>query len=108
MTEADKVDAFVLIGGDADQPAPLSIVVSLHNRQTTALTRGGYSSGWTQTPCRKWYNYRMAKTLTDLSLLTKAILKESPPPRPVEKPAPEPLQSREDADTAAILKKMVK
>ena len=43
----------------------------------------------------------MAKTLTDLSQLTKAILKESPPPRPVEKPAPEPPQSREDADAAA-------
>ena len=45
----------------------------------------------------------MAKTLTDLSQLTKAILKESPPPRPVEKPAPEPPQSREDADAAAVL-----
>lgn len=61
----------------------------------------------------------MAKTLTDLSQLTKAILKESPHPaqtplratasqsgdmpRPVEKPAPEPLQSREDADAAAVL-----
>ena len=45
----------------------------------------------------------MAKKLTDLSQLTKAILKESPPPRPVEKPAPEPSQSREDADAAAVL-----
>ena len=45
----------------------------------------------------------MAKTLTDLSQLTKAILKESPPPSPVEKPAPEPSQSREDADAAAVL-----
>ena len=45
----------------------------------------------------------MAKTLTDLSQLTKAILKESPHPRPVEKPAPEPSQSREDADAAAVL-----
>ena len=45
----------------------------------------------------------MAKTLTDLSQLTKAILKESPQPRPVEKPAPEPSQSREDADAAAVL-----
>ena len=45
----------------------------------------------------------MAKTFTNLSQLTKAILKESPPPRPVEKPAPEPLQSREDADAAAVL-----
>ena len=45
----------------------------------------------------------MAKTLTNLSQLTKAILKESPPPRPVEKPAPEPSQSREDADAAAVL-----
>ena len=45
----------------------------------------------------------MAKKLTDLSQLTKAILKESPPPRPVEKPAPEPPQSREDADAAAVL-----
>ena len=45
----------------------------------------------------------MAKKLTDLSQLTKAILKESPPPRPVEKPAPEPSKSREDADAAAVL-----
>ena len=45
----------------------------------------------------------MAKKLTDLSQLTKAILKESPPPRPVEKPAPEPSQSREDAEAAAVL-----
>ena len=49
----------------------------------------------------------MAKTLTDLSQLTKAILKESPPPRPVEKPSPVPkpeaAQSREDADAAAVL-----
>ena len=45
----------------------------------------------------------MAKTLTDLSQLTKAILKESPPPRTVEKPAPEPSRSREDADAAAVL-----
>ena len=45
----------------------------------------------------------MAKKLTDLSQLTKAILKESPPPSPVEKPAPEPSQSREDADAAAVL-----
>ena len=45
----------------------------------------------------------MAKKLTDLSQLTKAILKESPPPRHVEKPAPEPSQSREDADAAAVL-----
>ena len=45
----------------------------------------------------------MAKTFTNLSQLTKAILKESPPPRPVEKPAPEPLQSHEDADAAAVL-----
>ena len=45
----------------------------------------------------------MAKKLTDLSQLTKAILKESPPPCPVEKPAPEPPQSREDADAAAVL-----
>ena len=45
----------------------------------------------------------MAKKLTDLSQLTKAILKESPPPRPVEKPAPEQPQSREDADAAAVL-----
>ena len=45
----------------------------------------------------------MAKKLTDLSQLTKAILKESPPPRSVEKPAPEPSQSREDADAAAVL-----
>ena len=45
----------------------------------------------------------MAKKLTDLSQLTKAILRESPPPRPIEKPAPEPSQSREDADTAAVL-----
>ena len=45
----------------------------------------------------------MAKKLTDLSQLTKAILKESPPPRPVEKPAPEPSQSREDADAVAVL-----
>ena len=54
-------------------------------------------------PCRKWYNCRMAKKLTDLSQLTKAILRESPPPRSIEKPAPEPSQSREDADTAAVL-----
>ena len=45
----------------------------------------------------------MAKKLTDLGQLTKAILRESPPPRPVEKPAPEPSQSREDADAAAVL-----
>ena len=45
----------------------------------------------------------MAKKLTDLSQLTKAILKKSTPPRPVEKPAPEPSQSREDADAAAVL-----
>ena len=45
----------------------------------------------------------MAKKLTDLNQLTKAILKELPPPRPVEKPAPEPSQSREDADAAAVL-----
>ena len=45
----------------------------------------------------------MAKKLTDLSQLTKAILKKSPPSRPVEKPAPEPSQSREDADAAAVL-----
>ena len=61
----------------------------------------------------------MAKKLTDLSQLTKAILKESPHPaqtplratasqsgdmpRPVEKPAPEPSRSREDADAAAVL-----
>ena len=61
----------------------------------------------------------MAKKITDLSQLTKAILKESPHPaqtplratasqsgdmpRPVEKPAPEPSQSREDADAAAVL-----
>ena len=45
----------------------------------------------------------MAKTFTDLSQLTKAILKESPPPCHVEKPAPEPSQSREDADAAAVL-----
>ena len=45
----------------------------------------------------------MAKTLTDLSQLTKAILKESPQSRLVEKPAPEPSQSREDADAAAVL-----
>ena len=45
----------------------------------------------------------MAKALTDLSQLTKAILKESPPSRPVEKSALEPSQSREDADAAAVL-----
>ena len=61
----------------------------------------------------------MAKKLTDLSQLTKAILKESPHPaqpplratasqsgdmpRHFEKPAPEPSQSREDADAAAVL-----
>ena len=45
----------------------------------------------------------MAKKLTELSQLTKAILKESPPPSPVEKPAPEPSQSRADADAAAVL-----
>ena len=45
----------------------------------------------------------MAKTLTDLSQLTKAILKESPPSRPVEKPAQEQPQSREDADAAAVI-----
>ena len=61
----------------------------------------------------------MAKKLTDLSQLTKAILKESPHPaqpplratasqsgdmpRPAEKPAPELSQSREDADAAAVL-----
>ena len=61
----------------------------------------------------------MAKKLTDLSQLTKAILKESPHPaqpplratasqlgdmpRPVEKLAPEPPQSHEDADAAAVL-----
>ena len=61
----------------------------------------------------------MAKKLTDLGQLTKAILRESPHPaqtplratasqsgdmpRPVEKPAPEPSQSREDADAAAVL-----
>ena len=45
----------------------------------------------------------MAKTLTDLSQLTKAILKESPPSRPVDKSALEPSQSREDADAAAVL-----
>ena len=60
-------------------------------------------SGWTRNPCRKWYNCRMTKTLSDLSQLTKAILKETPPPRPVEKPAPDPSQSREDADAAAVL-----
>ena len=45
----------------------------------------------------------MAKKLTDLSQLTKAILRVPPLPRPVEKPAPEPSQSREDADAAAVL-----
>ena len=49
----------------------------------------------------------MTKKLTDLSQLTKAILKESPPPRPAEKPSaapkPEAEQSREDADAAAVL-----
>ena len=60
-------------------------------------------SGWARNPCRKWYNFRMTKTLSDLSRLTKAILKETPPPCPVEKPAQEPSQSREDADAAAGL-----
>ena len=45
----------------------------------------------------------MTVKFTDLKQLTKAILKESPPPRHVEKPAPEPSQSREDADAAAVL-----
>ena len=45
----------------------------------------------------------MAKKLTDLNQLTKAILKESPPPCRVEKHAPELSQSREDADAAAVL-----
>ena len=45
----------------------------------------------------------MAKTLTDLSQLTKAILKESPPSRPVEKPAQERPQDRDDADAEAVL-----
>ena len=41
--------------------------------------------------------------LTDLSQLTKAILKEPPPPRPVAKSAPERPQSREDEDAAEVL-----
>ena len=45
----------------------------------------------------------MTKTLSDLSQQTKAILKETPPPCPVEKLAQEPSQSREDADAAAVL-----
>ena len=45
----------------------------------------------------------MTKKLSDLSQLTKAILKQTPPPRPVEKPTSESSQSREDADAAAVL-----
>ena len=41
--------------------------------------------------------------LTDLSQLTKAILKEPPPPCPVAKSAPERPQSREDEDAAEVL-----
>ena len=45
----------------------------------------------------------MTTKITDLKQLTKAILKESPPSRTVEKPAPEQSQSREDADAAEVL-----
>ena len=45
----------------------------------------------------------MTTKLTDLKQLTKAILKESPPSRTVEKPAPEQSQGREDADAAEVL-----
>ena len=61
----------------------------------------------------------MGKTFTDLSQLTKAILKESPHPAqaplratasqsgdmpcPAEKPAPEPSRGREDVEAAEVL-----
>ena len=51
----------------------------------------------------RWLLLPHGEKLTDLSQLTKAILKGSPSPCHVEKPAPEPSQSREDADAAAVL-----
>ena len=47
----------------------------------------------------------MAKKLTDLSQLTKAILKESPPPRaePAPVPRPEPMIPEEDREATEVL-----